>query len=108
MDDLKNAFFPKHASSIEMFPNENYLNESQDKEFRRIAITSMKKSRDFKKVHIHKHIHMHTHIHTHMQLNVIKEKVFKKNKYLSDAQESTNLKWIEMTKTNLGFENEIQ
>lgn len=91
-----------------MFPNENYLNESQDKEFRRIAITSMKKSRDFKKAHIHKHIHMHTHVHTHMQLNVIKEKVFKKNKYLSGAQESTNLKWIEMTKINLGFENEIQ
>lgn len=43
MNDLKNAFFPKQASPIEMFPNENYLNETQDKEFRRIAITSMKK-----------------------------------------------------------------
>ena len=53
-------------------------------------------------------MHTHKHTHKHAQLNVTKEKEFKKNKYLSDAQESTNLKCIEMAKINLGFENGIQ
>lgn len=69
-----------------MFANENYLDEPQDTEFKGTIINLRKDSKEFK-------------VDTKKQLKKVKEKEFKENKFLNDAQENTAIRLMEMMKT---------
>lgn len=65
-----------------MSGNKSYLDKPQDTGFKRIITNSFKKFKGFKED-------------TNKQLDGLEEKEFKKNQYLSDAQESRNLRLME-------------
>lgn len=45
MKDQVNVFFPKFTSTVEMFANENYLDEPQNSELKKTIICSIKEFR---------------------------------------------------------------
>lgn len=77
-------FSPQLTSTTKIFANENYLDEHQDTELKRTIINFIKELKDFK---------------SHNQHTEVKEKEWKENKYLNDAQENTNIKLMEMMST---------
>ena len=85
MNNQATIFSLKCTSFVEMFDNENYLDEPQNTKFKRTIINFLKELKEFKDK-------------TKNQLIEIKNKEHKKNNCLTDVQETTDIRLVEMIK----------